>query len=260
MKGFLHLLLSGMLSIFVLIGCSSNTDSVESSGTLNIYLTDAPADYESVTITFSEISAHIDGQWISIRNEEPITVDLLQWNNGKSIIIGTAEIPEGHYTQIRLKIEEASVTIDGITHSLFVPSGAQSGLKLLINFEIVAGSTYELVLDFDAYRSIVVTGPPHGPNKYILKPTLRVIPRAMTGSISGTIANPEHRPVAYAITTANDTITTSFVEQDGYFMLAYLPEGFYRVAIEDTLKRQFAKDSVQVVAGKNVGLGRITLE
>ncbi|NIV11174.1 MAG: DUF4382 domain-containing protein, partial [Aliifodinibius sp.] len=53
-------------------------------------------------------------------------------------------------------------------------------------FTITEGSTYELVVDFDVNRSIVITGPPHNPG-YKLKPHLRVMPLAVSGSISGTI-------------------------------------------------------------------------
>jgi len=247
--------LSGLLS-----GCADNSTNPGQVGTLKISLTDAPATFEGVNITFSEISAHIDDQWVSIRSDEPVTVDLLQWNNGKSIVIGTAEVPAGHYTQIRLKITGAEVRVDGKTYPLFIPSGAQSGLKLLVNFDVNPGSTYELVLDFDVNRSIVTTGPANQPHSYLLKPTIRVVPKATTGSISGTVTNPENLPIAYAITTANDTVTSTNVMPDGNFMLAFLPEGIYQVAVRDTLNRQFLKDSVEVVAGNDVNIGAITLE
>ncbi len=52
------------------------------TGTLQISLTDAPAIFEAVNITFSEISAHIDGEWIAVsesigRLEVWVTRDIL---------------------------------------------------------------------------------------------------------------------------------------------------------------------------------------
>ncbi|MCK6622013.1 MAG: DUF4382 domain-containing protein [Calditrichaceae bacterium] len=227
-------------------------------GILRISLTDAPGDFEAVNITFSEIRAHIDSQWVAVQ-DTPKTINLLEWNNGQSIVIGTAEVPAGHYSQIRLKIDSAEVVVNGITHPLDVPSGAQTGLKLNAHFMVAGGSTYELVIDFDVNRSIVVTGPPHNP-RYKLKPVIRVAPKAITGSISGTVLNYQDLPVAYAIQDA-DTVTSSLVSGDtGKFMLAFLPAGFYTVSIEDTAGLSFTKDSVEVVAGTDKDLGLITLQ
>jgi len=77
-----------------------------------------------------------------------------------------------------------------------LPSGAQTGLKLLADFTVNAGSTYELILDFDAQRSVVTTGPANNPTGYLLNPTIRVEEKALTGSISGMLTNPENNPVA----------------------------------------------------------------
>ena len=54
-----------MLSIALMLSfCSSSTDS--NSGRLKILLTDAPANYNSVMVYFSEISAHIDSGWVNV--------------------------------------------------------------------------------------------------------------------------------------------------------------------------------------------------
>ncbi len=252
-------LLALLVSSAMFAGCSDQTTTPSEKSTLQISLTDAPANFDAVNITFSEISAHIDGQWIIVRGE-PMTVNLLEWNNGKSIVIGTAEVPAGHYTQIRLKIQDAEVVINGQTHPLEVPSGARSGLKLVHEFTINAGSTYELIVDFDAQRSIVTTGPPLNSRRYLLKPTLRVVPKAITGSISGTVTNPERAAIAYAI-TGIDTVTTTAVDKNsGHFILAYLPVGTYTVALNDTIGRAFVRNHVNVVVGADQDLGMITLQ
>lgn len=262
-KGIAFISVSVFLSIFSQ-HCQKNTpagsdlNNPPGSGILRISLTDAPGDFEAVNITFSEIRAHIDSQWVAVQ-DTPKTINLLEWNNGQSIVIGTAEVPAGHYSQIRLKIDSAEVVVNGITHPLDVPSGAQSGLKLNAHFTVDEGYLYELVIDFDVNRSIVVTGPPHNP-RYKLKPVIRVAPKAITGSISGTVLNYQDLPVAYAIQDT-DTVTTSLASGDtGKFTLAFLPAGFYTVSIEDTAGLSFTKDSVEVVAGTDKDLGLITLQ
>ncbi|MDZ7625664.1 MAG: DUF4382 domain-containing protein [Ignavibacteriaceae bacterium] len=70
---------------------------------------------------------------------------------------------------IRLFIGEGSYVIDqGIKHDLEVPSGSQSGLKLIHQFTIEEGKLYELLLDFNVEKSIVITGN----GRYLCKPTI----------------------------------------------------------------------------------------
>lgn len=244
---------------FIFIGCDKNPTTSAENGTLRISLTDAPAQFEAVNITFSEISAHIDGNWIVVVGD-PVTLNLLEWNNGKSIVLGAAGVPAGQYTQIRIKIDSAKVVFNGATYPVTVPSGSQTGLKLIAEFMVAAGSTFELILDFDACRSVVTTGPPNNPNGFILKPTIRVVPMAITGSISGLVINPENSPVAYAI-AGSDTVTSTSVDiNSGEFMLAFLPEGLYTVSVRDAIAQSFEENDVGVVVGSDHDLGVITLQ
>ncbi len=250
-----------ILFSFHFLGCGSTTQNPttpNNMGTLKISLTDAPAGLDEVNITFSEISAHLDNDWVTVRGDD-ITVNLLDFSNGRSVVIGSADVPAGMYTQIRIKIDTAWVVVGGFGHDLDVPSGAQTGLKLGPPFTINEGSTVELMLDFDANRSIVTTGPPTYPRTYKLKPRIRLISTALTGSISGT-ADPTHLPVAFAIAGA-DTITSTLADKvSGGFMLAFLPEGVYTVSARDTMNKSFEINDVQVVAGSDNYIGDVTLQ
>ena len=258
----MRLLIIGLsLLMIILTGCETNTTGIESgqTGTLTIYLTDAPAAYDSVNITFSEVSAHIDSEWVVVQGD-PVTVDLLEWSNGKSMVLGSADVPAGKYTQIRIKIDEAEIGVNDQVYPLDVPSGAQTGLKFGPQFSIEAGSSYELIVDFDACRSIVTMGSKKDPKGYKLKPRLRVIAMAITGSISGTVSNHENLPIAYAI-QEGDTITSSIVNgDDGYFKLSFLPEGLYKVSVADTSENSYNQDDVRVNVGMSNNLGIITLQ
>jgi hypothetical protein len=230
------------------------------NGYIIVHLTDAPADFDAVNITFSEISAHIDSEWVTVDLQADSKVNLLDWTNGRSMILGQDEVPAGHYTQVRLKIKAAEIIVDNETFPLDVPSGAQSGLKFGLNFAINPGATYELVLDFDACKSIVTTGPKSDPKGYKLKPYIRVISKAVSGSISGTVTNPKDLPVAYAIQNSDTTTSASVDTLNGFFMLSYLPEGSYTVSIEDTAGKAFHQENVNVNAGTTNNLGDITLQ
>lgn len=102
-----------MLLVF-LSGCDREpTEPSKKPGYLSVYLTDAPAAFDAVNITFSEISAHLDSDWVTIQLQSDSTVNLLDWTNGKSLILGSSEVPAGHYTQVRLKIKAAEIVVDG---------------------------------------------------------------------------------------------------------------------------------------------------
>lgn len=74
---------------------------------------------------------------------------------------------------------------DGGQKTLFVPSGAQTGLKLVSGFSVPEGGSANFTIDFDARKSIV--NPQGGQADYYLKPTLRLIDNSEAGTIVGTV-------------------------------------------------------------------------
>ncbi len=261
MRKIAFLILGISLLLTISYRCEKEpTEPADGNGYLIVHLTDSPADFDAVNITFSEMSAHIDSEWVNIDIESDSTVNLLEWTNGKSMILGQEEVPAGHYTQVRLKIKAAEIVVDEETFPLDVPSGAQTGLKLGFHFTIDPSSTYELVLDFDVNRSLVITGPKKDPKGYKLKPHIRVISNAVSGSISGIVTNHADLPIAYAIQGADTTTSTTVDTLSGFFMLSYLPEGSYTVAIEDTTGKSFTQDDVNVIVGENNDLGDAGLQ
>jgi len=261
-KGFCVLFIL-TLGLLIIVGCEKNTTSVANQSnktSLKLYLTDSPATmYDSVNITFSEVSAHHDSSWITLM-DTLMTVNLLDLTNGHTILFGSADVPSGHYTQIRLKILDAYVVVNGQKQAMVVPSGSTSGLKFGPEFTVSEGSTYQMVVDFDVHRSIVRMGPRFHPRGYKLKPRIRICPMAITGAISGTITNPEHLPVAYAIQNS-DTVTSALPDSTtGYFLLSFLPEGSYLISVRDTLNQSFEQSDILVTPGKRNDLGSITLQ
>lgn len=255
----IYLLFTLLFAMILLNQCENSTNPSENNAKLSVYLTDASAHYDSVIIVFSEISAHIDSQWVHV-TQNPMRVNLLDWSNGETLLLGSADVPAGKYTQIRLMIDSAFVGIHGMLYKMDVPGGAQTGLKFGPQFTIADGSTYKMVIDFDASRSIVVKGSMHHPHGYSLKPHIRITAMAVTGSVSGKVLNPKDLPKAYAI-AGIDTITTSIVDTtSGLFKLAFLPENAYTISIKDTLGKVFTQDNVHIIVGQDVPLGDITLQ
>jgi hypothetical protein len=156
------------------------------TGTLKLYLCDAPLDAENVTgvyITISEIQYHLVGQWITCEEfEGPKTYNLLELTDGNSALLGELTLPAGNYNQIRfmLDIPEKGSSLanpgcyiefaDNSTEPLFVPSGGDTGYKAIGHFKVPVNGTVEVTADFDVRKAVVVAG-----SSYILKPTIKLI-------------------------------------------------------------------------------------
>ena len=254
-----------MLSFFVLIGCSdqtTNVDPVDPNGRLKMYLIDSPAALDSVIICVTRVEVHKAGNdstsgWFVI-NDSTRYFDLLQLTNGASAILGDTSLPAGQYTQIRLFIGDGSYVIDqGIKYDLEVPSGSQSGLKLIHQFTIESNKLYELLLDFNVEKSIVITGN----GQYKLKPTIKVTPVVISGSISGQVLPLDAQPTIWTV-YGIDTITT-YTDLQGHFKLMGLLQGLYDVNIiplDTMVYRDTVITGVQVIANQETDIGTVTLK
>jgi hypothetical protein len=153
------------------------------------------ADHVYVTIEAVEVF-RVDEGGKEIRetvSSTPGQYDLLELQHGIEAIIGEGQFEPGRYKWIRLIVAKDSkqdirrlpadalhnyIVIDGEPHPLRVPTGQQKGIKLGKNFEIEAGETTVLTLDFDVRQSVHRCGRKH---VYRLKPRIRVVPTTVEG-------------------------------------------------------------------------------
>ncbi|MGK7371246.1 MAG: DUF4382 domain-containing protein, partial [Candidatus Halalkalibacterium sp. M3_1C_030] len=110
------------------------------TGTLEVLLHDAPANYDEVNVFIESVevnNADTDTGWVEI-NSPKQSYNLLDLTNGAMEVLGSKQLEAGLYNQIRLILSRDghSVVIDGVEHDMFVPSGAQTGIKLNVNAEI----------------------------------------------------------------------------------------------------------------------------
>ena len=164
----LLLLMSGTL---YLSGCIQE----ESKGTLILQLTDANDDLNitEALVTISAIRVHLGAggnnstvDWYTIVDEEQ-TFDLIALQDVKEFL-GSQNLTAGIYTQIRLEVDQALVTINGTQYDLQIPSKT---VKLVNSFRINENETTTLTLDFGVQESVHKTGN----DKYLMRPTIRVI-------------------------------------------------------------------------------------
>ncbi|GAB4300086.1 MAG: hypothetical protein Kow0098_27100 [Ignavibacteriaceae bacterium] len=259
------LLIISAIILFTQWQCTeSTTEPVtdENSGSIRIILVDSPASLDSLVVCVSRVEVHKSGAdtteagWTVI-NDSLRYFDLLQLQNGASAVLGDTSLTEGKYTQIRLIVEDNSYVIEsGMKYPLIIPSGSQSGIKLNHSFDIEAGKLYELYLDFDADKSVILTGS----GDYILQPVIRLVPVVISGTISGQVLPVESDPTITAFNSV-DTITT-FTDMNGFFTLMAVPEGIYDVSVlpaDTSVYIDTTLTSIIVTANQNTDLGIITL-
>lgn len=191
-----------IIILMFLTACGGgDSGSSGSTGTINASLTDtSTSEYQAIYVTVKEVAVHKDGGGWQVISSPNKTYNLLELVNGVRENLALATLPTGHYTQLRMILSDTpddSLNILSKKHDpygnyfidnndqmieLKVPSGFQSGIKIVKGFDINANQTTEIILDFDAVRSIVMAG---SSGQWLLKPTIKVLETNEYSIISG---------------------------------------------------------------------------
>ena len=235
-----------VLAAFV-AGCGGGGGDSGGTGTLGVSLTDAPAcGFDAVNVSVSKVRAHLGGDatedsggWAEITLSPARKINLLDLTNGVVETLGETTLPAGHYTQLRLVLAantgssptNNSVVLSGAPGTeiaLTTPSAVQSGIKLINEFDVAPGQRVDLVLDFDACKSVVR----RGNGSYLLKPVIKVIPTVLNG-INGFVDRSLLGSNVMVSAQVGGTVIRSTVPDTstGEFLLARLAPGNYDVVI-----------------------------
>ncbi|MEQ8244990.1 DUF4382 domain-containing protein [Fulvivirga sp.] len=277
----------------VFVACSEDNESAK--GRVSISITDAPIDDANVSAVFISInSVELKGPdgWTTLDSfEEPVSIDLLSYQNGEVYFLTDEVIDAGSYSEVRLMldIQERVNGIqqnegcyieykDGSTQPLFVPSGGQSGYKAKGDFDITAGGVVALTLDFDVRKAVVESG---SSGKFILKPTLRLIANQEASMITGSFDQEDggfSKIIVFAYAddtfTGSETdepddddevrfsnaITSSALTEEGGFTLAFMESGTYDLYFAsydengEFIELIGSSNDVEVEAGVNLSL------
>jgi len=232
----------------LLAGCGGGgggSVTASAPGTLGVSLTDAPAcgGYDEVNVTVVKVRVHQsasasekDAGWTDITLAQPRKVNLLDLNNGALISLGDTPLAAGHYTQIRLVLaptttgglENSVLPSGGVETPLVTPSAVQTGIKLIHQFDVESEQRVDLMLDFDACKSVVK----RGNGSYALKPVVKVIPFVLNG-IDGFVDPLMVGNNVMVTAQQNGEIIQSSAPntQTGEFFLGRLDPGNYDVVI-----------------------------
>lgn len=241
----------GLTGVLAFTACKKDDNEGSAQGTaeMEMMLTDAPGDYEKVYVDIREVSVNVEGHgWVNLAVIRPGVYNLLDFRNGVDTILTSQQIPAGRLQQIRMVLgTNNSVVVNGVTYPLETPSAEQSGLKFNIHEELQAGVKYVVWVDFDASRSIVLTGS----GKYILKPLIRAYLKYNTGILKGD-ADPDE--AVFFVNAINNTDTfTTLTYNGGQFIYFGLPAGTYDINFYNR-----GGTNVKTVNAVVVGKGAIT--
>ena len=244
LKDFLQ---SRMLSILMvtiaatLVAACGGGVTNSGTGTLGVSLTDAPAcGFKEVNVTVSKVRVHQSnmasvnsGGWTDITLNPAQKINLLDLNNGVLLNLGETTLPAGHYTQLRLVLDpnksgglaNSVIPVGGTEQPLVTPSAVQSGIKLINEFDVADGQRVDLVVDFNACKSIVK----RGNGTYGLKPVIRVVPFVQNG-IRGYVDTGLLASNVMVTAQQNGEVMQSTAPMsDGKFILTRLAAGNYDV-------------------------------
>ena len=183
----------------IVSSCGGGSSSVEvdtSTGTISIMLTDAAVDNVSeVWVEFAGLALKpASGDEIVVDFATPTSINLLELQDGRSeALLNNEQVPVGPYNWIRLDVnaefdnvfDSYALLDDGSQVELRIPSGSQTGLKLVSGFTVTANQSTNIMIDWDLRKAL---SDPHGQPGMHLKPALRVTDMAVYGSLTGTVA------------------------------------------------------------------------
>lgn len=229
-------------------GGGGSSGSATGQGTLRVALTDAPScGFDEVNVTVQKVRVHqsstaaeSDAGWSEVVLNPARRVNLLDLTNGVLAELGQTELPAGTYTQLRLQLASngstppyanSVVPTGGTETPLDTPSAQQSGLKMNLNLTVAANELADLVLDFDACKSVVTRG---ASGRYNLKPVVTVLPRVR---LDGLVAEGKVAPaIALPTTTvslqqAGVPVRSTVPDATGRFVLYPVPAGTYDLVV-----------------------------
>lgn len=281
----LILVVNFLIFASLLTGCGgggSGGSTSAGTGTLSLALTDSSTEkYKAIYVTIDEVqvnrkdrASNGNSGWATAATPGK-TYNLLKLINGLSAVLGVSELEAGLYRQIRLiigKHQESENNILGAPHpyanyvilndgsdtleELKIPSGFQTGIKLVHNFQVLENTVVELVLDFDACRSVVETGN----SNYLLKPTIKVIETDNKSTVYGDVlASGSSSSIAGALVSAQiseglsatvvrATLTSDEIGEQGQYSLTLSRGQEYSIVAYSNQKVVIPPDSEEMYA------------
>lgn len=169
MKTLKHVLIL-IFSSTLLMSCKKSNEP----GSMSVTMTDAPATYLEVNVDIQAVQVNYEGQgWVSLKTNRGV-YNLLDFQDGVTTVIADEdEIRAGQVNQMRLILGTNNYLMlgDSSLATLNLSSQDETGLKLNVNAYVESRRETQILIDFDASKSIVI----EGNGDFKLKPHLKVL-------------------------------------------------------------------------------------
>jgi len=242
-------------------GMTAPTSQAQASPMMKLSVADAPpADSSThvvVVFTGVELTGN-SGNPVTITFPEPKSIDLMTQSGTASAVLFDQPIAPGSYGQIRLMVvADGSANnsyidfADGSRMGLRVPSGSETGFKLVSGFTVPSSGVVDYTIDFDLRKAI--TCPPGQAPACILKPVERLVDNTSVGNIqgqvtstlpsgctpgvylySGAVTKPEDMNSTAPTTDTNQPLVSKVPVASSvppyYYQFTFLPPGTFTVA------------------------------
>ncbi|MGB5335637.1 MAG: DUF4382 domain-containing protein [Woeseiaceae bacterium] len=164
--------------------------------------------FDGIQLKKADEDAPID---IVFGENESQIVNLLAQQGANSQPITSAQVPAGNYQWIRLMVDASKgnnagladadptdpacladdgsylITEGGMHYSLFIPSGDQSGLKLIKDITIPVNASGDYTAEWDLGKSFIA--PPGLAPDAIMKPVVKLVANNEVGTLVGQVAD-----------------------------------------------------------------------
>ena len=235
---------TAMFAVLMACGGGGGTSS-QPMGTLRVALTDAPAcGFDAVNVTIQKLRVHqsasavdADPGWSEIVLAPVQRVNLLNLQNGVLAELGQTPLPAGKYTQLRVvlgandsaaPLANSVLPTGGVETALTTPSAQQTGLKMNVDLDVGANQMLDLVLDFNACKSVVKAG---NSGKYLLKPVISVVPRFVSGAAGVVDASLANGNTMVSLQQSGLVVKATSPSSTGGFLLQPVSPGTYDLVI-----------------------------
>jgi len=188
-------------SAVLLSGCGGSGSGSVETATTGVH------DATKVCIEFNEIELKSASETTIIPLDPVRKINLLDYQGANAApLLIDEEVIAGSYEWMRLGIDavrgssggvgdtggidcdgEASYIVmeDESVHNLYVPSGANTGLKLVGGFTVTANSSPDFTAEFDLARSF--TAPPGLSPDVVMRPAIRLVNNIDVGTLTGVV-------------------------------------------------------------------------
>ncbi len=195
---------------FGLAACGGSSEPKDTTGRISLGVSDGPVhDANKVCVVFSEIEFK-SGADSFVETLDLTSVNLLDFQgvNAAPLLINF-ELPAGNYQWMRLGVnavlggtggtgddptsvecqgDDSYIVMDsGSVHNLYIPSGFETGLKLVGGFTVPAGGAADFTAEFDLMKS--VTAPRGLEPDVVLRPTIRLVNNVEVGTLTGEVSS-----------------------------------------------------------------------